>query len=57
MALADVFHPKIINEQNKGNGALLVAPQARVGSEIVLGMLGNAFSEQAIGDIDTLGEP
>ena len=49
MAFSDVFRPKIINKQYKVDGAPLVEPQARGGSTLVVSMLGDAFSEQAIG--------
>ena len=43
MAFSDVFQPKIINKQHKGDGAPLVALQDRRGSALVEAMLGDAF--------------
>ena len=49
VAFANVFHSKIVNEKNKGDGAPLVAPQSRCGSTLVVSILGDAFLKQSIG--------
>ena len=56
VAFSGLYHPKIINDQQKCDGAPLVAPQARGDRALVVAMLDNVFTEQIIGYLSTLGQ-
>ena len=48
VALSDIFDTKVIYEQAKHNGALLMAPQARSGGALVVAMLLETFFEENV---------
>ena len=49
VALSNIFNIKFINEQEKHNGAPLVAPQARSGGALVVAVLLVTFFEENVG--------
>ena len=56
VALSDIFNTKFINEQEKYNGAPLIAPHARSGGALVVSVLLETFFEENVGQGPRLWE-